>query len=132
MALEKVEAKTQIKDLNGDVVTDEEGKVTYSAVSIEYDFGDDLDAAVALAGVEVVFSNYKANSKVALQSIMRAKAKAGMDADAIQAFADTWKPGMVVERTAVAPEQAIMSAFANWDEEKRNAFLSKLQEQLGE
>ena len=126
MAREVVEAKYQLKDEHGNTLTDEEGKANYSGVQVEYDFGDDLDGAVALAGAEVVFSNYKANSKVALQSIMRAKNKAGVYADTIQAFVDTWKPGMVIERTAVAPENAIMNAFPNWSDEKKAEFLAKL------
>ena len=126
MAREAEEAKYQLKDEHSNPITDEEGKVTYSGVSVEYDFGDDLDAAVSLAGAEVVFSNYKANSKVALQSIIRAKHKAGSNADTIQDFVDTWKPGMVIERAAVAPEAAIMNAFPNWSDEKKAEFLAKL------
>lgn len=123
---ETVEAKYQMKDENGNAITDDEGKVMYEEVTVEYDFGDDLDAAVALCGADVVFSQYKANAKVALQGILRAKKKAGLADAAIQTVADAWKPGMVAERTAVDPAVAIQNAFATWTDEKKANFLAKL------
>ena len=123
---ETVEAKWQVKDSDGNVMTDEEGKAVYKEVSVEFDFGDDLDAAVDLCGADAVFSNYKANAKVGLQSILRAKGKAGISADQIQTIADGWKPGMVVEKTVVDPESAIANAWDTWSPEKRQAFLEKL------
>ena len=123
---ETVEARFQLKDENGNAVTDTEGKVQWEEVSVEYDFGDDLDAAVELCGADVVYSQYKSNAKVALQGIMRAKLKASLPSDQIQAIADAWKPGMVAERTAVDPATAIQNAFNTWSDEKKAEFLAKL------
>jgi hypothetical protein len=126
MAKETIEAKYQLKDENNNAIVDEEGKPTWQVESVEYDFGDNLDDAVDLCGADVVYSQYKANAKVALQGIIRAKMKAGLDNDAIQAVCDAWKPGMVAERTAVDPATAIQNAFATWSDEKKAEFLAKL------
>jgi hypothetical protein len=123
---EAVEAKFQLKDENGNAIVDEEGKVQYDSCVVEYDFGDDLDGAVDLCGAETVFSNYKANAKVALQGIMRSKLKAGLAEDQIQTVVDAWKPGMVAERVAVDPSTAIANAWDTWSPEKKAAFLEKL------
>jgi len=126
MARETIEARFQMKDSDGNVMVDEEQKPLWKEASAQFDFGEDLNGAVDLCGEEAVFSNYKANAKVGLQSIIRAKAKAGLTADAIQAIVDGWKPGMVVEKTVVDPESAIANAWDTWPAEKRAAFLEKL------
>lgn len=126
MALETVTAKMQLKDENGNAIVDEEGKVTTSEAAVEYDFGDDLTAAVDLCGEDTVFSNYKANAKVALQSIIRTGMKAGLSAEQIQDRCSAWKPGMVAERVAVDPSTAIANAWENWSDEKKAEFLAKL------
>ena len=126
MALETVTAKMQLKDENGNAIVDEEGKVTTQETEVTYDFGDDLSAAVELCGEDTVFSNYKANARVALQSIIRTGMKAGLSADQIQARCDAWKPGMVAERVQVDPSTAIANAWENWSDEKKAEFLAKL------
>lgn len=129
MADINVAARFQIKDAEGLVQKDEEGKVITEEVTVTYDFGDDLDSAVDLCGPEVVFNNYQANAKVQLQSIMRAQLKAGATADAIQAIVDSWKPGMQMERAAVDPAKAVENAFATWTPERQAEFIEKLQNQ---
>lgn len=126
MAKETVEAKMQLKDEHNNAVLDEEGKPTWQLNEVEFDFGDDLDGAVDLCGADVVFSQYKANAKVALQGIIRAKTKAGLEPSAIQTLVNAWKPGMVAERTSVDPATAIKNAFATWSDEKKAEFLSQL------
>lgn len=125
MARELVEARFQQKAGN-EVILDEYGKPVYTEVSVEYDFGENLDDAVERCGADAVFSNFKANAKVGLQGIIRGKAKAGLTPDAIQAIVDNWKPGMVIEKTQVDPESAIANAWDTWSPEKRAAFLEKL------
>jgi len=126
MAKELVEARYQLKDENGNSILDEEGKATYAAVEVEYDFGDNLDQAVEACGEDVVFSNFKANAKVALQGIMRTKHKGALTPDQIQAVVDAWKPGMVSEKVTVDPATAIQNAFATWSDEKKATFLASL------
>jgi len=123
---ESIEARFQVKDENGEAVVDGEGKALWESVCVEYDFGDDLNSATELCGSDAVFSNYKANARVALQSILRAKLKAGFTGDQIQSLVDAWKPGMVIEKTQVDPATAIKNAFATWSPEKKAAFLAEL------
>lgn len=126
MAKETVSARYQTKDENGNAVLDADGKAVWQETDVTFDFGDDLDQAIALCGAETVFSNYKANATVALQGVIRAKLKAGMTQDQIQALVNEWKPGTVLAKTAVDPEQAIKSAFSTWSPEKQAEFLRTL------
>ena len=125
-ALETVEARYQQKDENNNSIMDSDGKPVWADASVEYDFGDDLDQAIAKCGAEAVFSNYCANARVALQGIVRAKLKQGMDNTAIQALVNEWKPGTVLAKTVINPEDAIKNAFATWSPEKKAAFLAQL------
>ena len=126
MALETVSARYQIKDEAGNVQLDEEGKPLWSQITADYDFGDSLDHAVEAVGEDVAFSLYKAQGRIALQAIVRAKKKAGMVEEQIQDFVTSWKPGMIMERSSVSHEDAIKAAFSTWSPEKQAEFLSKL------
>lgn len=126
MSQETVTARYQTKDENNAAVLDSDGKAIWQEAEVTYDFGDDLDQAVANCGAEAVFSNYKANATVALQGILRAKLKAGHSNEQIQSLVSAWKPGTVLAKTAVDPEQAVKSAFASWSPEKKAAFLATL------
>lgn len=124
--MEQVTAKVTLKDEDDKPLKDAEGKNQYDEVTIDYDFGDDLNQAVELCGEEVVFSQFVSAAKVSLQGIMRAKLKAGLGQDAIQSFCNEWKPGMVVAKTTVDPIQATMDAFATWSPEKREEYIRQL------
>ena len=126
MATEIVKAKMKSKDSEGNVERDEEGKEIYIEAEVEYDFGDNLDAAVELCGADAVFSQYRANSKVALQVVIRGRMAAGQSQEAIQELVNTWKPGMVMERTQVDPLVAFENMFKNASPEKQAELLSKL------
>ena len=126
MAIEQLDARYQLKDENGNVLVDEEGKPTWAQASVNYNFGDDLNQASEMFGVEVVFSLYKAQAKVAGQALIRTKLKAGLPTDQLQGVFDLWKPGMVMERVSVNPEDAVKAAFASWSPEKQAEFLAKL------
>jgi hypothetical protein len=126
MAKEDVAARYQEKDENNNAILDGEGKPVWKEANVTFDFGENLDAAVDLCGADVVFSQYKANAKVALQGIVRAKLKAGLTVDQIQTTVDAWKPGMIIEATKVDPQVAIQNAFQTWSPEKRAEFLASL------
>jgi hypothetical protein len=126
MALIEVSAKYQLKDGDGNNQLDEEGKVLTNSATVNYDFGDTLQDAIDLCGEEVVMSNYTAHSKVALQSIIRTKLKAGQTPEQVAEFVSTWKPGMVIERTAVDPKVAFKAAFDAASNEKKAAMLAEL------
>jgi len=120
-----VSAKFQVKDEEGNAVLID-GKPEWKEVSGTYNFGDTLDEAVDMFGADVVFSNFVANGKVAIQGIMRAKMKAGLTQEAIQTFLSGYKLGMVVERTQVDPLEAVKAAFATWSPEKKMEYLKQL------
>jgi hypothetical protein len=122
---ESVKARMQEKDENGNAILIE-GVASWKESTVEYDFGDDLNAATELCGADVVFSQYKANATVALQSIIRSSLKAGLTPDQIQTKVSTWKPGMVMAVEKVDPQTAIKNAFATWSPEKKAEFLASL------
>ena len=108
MAKETISARYQVKDENSNAVLDADGKPVWQEADVTFDFGDDLDQAVALCGAESVYSNYKANATVALQGIIRAKLKSGMTTDQIQAIVDAWKPGTVLGKTGHLGRSAVI------------------------
>jgi hypothetical protein len=126
MATELIKARYQIKDSEGNVMVGDDGKPVWKEVEVNFDFGDNLQAAVDMCGEAAVFSNYKGNARVSLQSILRAKGAAGLTHDAIQSLVSGWKPGMVIEKTQIDPETAVTNAFETWSPEKQAEFLRKL------
>jgi hypothetical protein len=125
MALQNVNAKYAAKDEKGNSVL-VDGEAVILEASVNYDFGDNLQAAIENCGEEAVFSNFVANAKVGLQSIIRSKLKQGLTPDQIQAIADSWKPGMVADKVQIDPAQAIKAAFNTWSPEKKAEFLAGL------
>lgn len=76
---------------------------TDQEISVEYDFGDNLNEATELFGADVVFSNFKASVTVTLQGFMRSQMKADKegnvktDEEVIAAVAG-WLPGQRTSR----------------------------------
>jgi len=126
MANEKIVARFQVKDEEGNAVLDGEGKALWNEASCDYDLGDSIDAASDKFGSDVIFSNYKANARVVIQGIIRAKLKAGLTADQIQAFLNTYVLGVAVEKTTVDPVAAVKAAFMTWPKEKQMEYLQSL------
>ncbi len=102
-----------------DVTAKKDGK----EATIQYDFGNDLDDAVAKFGKDVVFSNFVQSAKITLQSIVRRYLVTDGD---IQGLTTTWKPGMQMQRTSVPARVAIISEFKNMSPEEKKAFLIDL------
>lgn len=108
---------------------DEEGNIVDSIqLEAEYDFGGNTEEAVKLFGEEVVFSTFKAQAVVKLQSIMRSAAKAGKDVAEVVA---AWKPGVARVRGKTAVEKAI-SAFDKMSPEQQAQFIADLQAKAAE
>jgi len=118
-----VSAKYKIKDENGNVKVDAEGKPVYAEVTARYDF----DKAWENVSEDIRKSNFDANVKVTVQSRMRSLHQQGVSPEAIQTDLDAYLPGMVTKRVAVDPIQAAKTAFASWSPEKQKAFLKELQ-----
>ena len=65
----QVTATAKLKDKDsGEVLGEVEG-------TIDYNFGDNLEAAVALFGEEVIFTNFKQSAVIACQSRIRARSE---------------------------------------------------------
>ena len=107
----EIKARYQVKDENNTAVLDAEGAPVWVEVTCEYDFGENLQDAVDKFGADVVFSQFVSAATVKIQSLMRDKKKAGQTDEQIQDFLNTYKIGMVVERTAVNPLEAFKAAF---------------------
>lgn len=90
-----------------------------------YDFGDNLDEAVAKFGADVVFSGFVSDARIAAQSIAREALEKGKEAEEIATILDAWKPG-VSRMRASDPLAAITSKFAKMSQEEKIAFLQKL------
>ena len=91
--------------------------------TLNYDFGSDINDAIAKFGAEVVFTNFRQAAKIALQARMRSRMEKKGN---VQELATIWKPGIQLERAAVDPVVAAKNAFANMSAEDREAFLNEL------
>ena len=76
---------------------DAEGKVVPRTVTVDYDFGKDLDEAVELFGADVVFSKFVAQVSTDLgNSLRRILNEEKGEAECVE-FMAKWKPGVVTK-----------------------------------
>ena len=111
MAMQELKARYQAKDENNNAILDADGNPAWVEVIGQYDFGENLNDAADKFGTDVVFSQFVSAATVKIQSLMRDKKKAGQTNEQIQDFLNTYKIGMVVERTAVNPLEAFKASF---------------------
>jgi hypothetical protein len=97
-------------------------------VNINYDFGATIEEAIAKFGKEVVFSNFKGNAVVTIQSGMRGLAIKGKSDAEIQAHYNTYKLGVASARGAIDPIAALIGKFPTLDPAKQDELLKKLKE----
>ena len=93
--------------------------------TILYDFGGDLESAVAKFGANVVYSNFTRSAVITAQAAMRRFLEDGLDQAAIEEKMAAWKPGVSLERT-FDPTAAFMAKYAQMTPEEREAALEKL------
>jgi len=91
--------------------------------TVEYDFGKDLEDAVAKFGKDVIYTNYVQAAKITLQAGLRRVLIAGGDP---AAFAKTHVPGAQAQRTSIPTRVAIIGEYKNMTPEERKAFLAEL------
>lgn len=94
--------------------------------AILFDFGQNLDGAVAKFGAEVVYSNFVRASKVTAQAAMRRLMEAGKSQEEVQTTMEAWKPGVALERT-VDPVAALLAKFGKMDAAAQAQLLADLQ-----
>lgn len=105
---------------------DPEGVKRSISVAVDYDFGSNLGEAIALCGEDVVYTMYKAQAKNALQNVIRGKLKQNLSEDKIKSLITTWKPGVILNRVSVTPEEALKTVFPTWSPEAQAKFLAAL------
>jgi hypothetical protein len=123
-------------DVEGEVATAQVGglievtaKIGADGVpqTIGYDFGENLEDAVEKFSAAVVFTNFRSACKVTLQAAMRRYIKEGKE---VSALAESWKPGVTMERIH-DPKAAMIAVFKNMDDGARQAFLEDLRNSTG-
>lgn len=107
-------------------------------IELEYDFGDNLEDAVAKFGADVVFSAFVASAKVDAQALVRRHLKSNVPAvegvsperpytdEEIEAKLATWKPGIKAERTAASIGEKAEALISKMSEADKLAFIEKL------
>lgn len=110
------------------------GEKASPSVSVEYDFGANLEAAVAKFGEKVVFTHFLSSATVTLQSRMRAAMKddvaAGKapDSKKVNEALKGWKLGE--KAPGVDKVEKATTFVAKMSAEERAALLKKLQEAM--
>ena len=93
-------------------------------VTVEYDFGGNLDEAVKKFGQGPVWAAALQQMKVRLQAIIRQQIEAGAPPDAIQKHVAAWKPGQGPQRKS--PVEKLAAKLAGLPEEERRKVLEEL------
>lgn len=117
----EVNATAKVKDENGNLTGEER------EVSVYYDFGDNLDEAVEKFGHDAVFAQFKQQSTIGLQAILRRHgADANTSDEQLQEIADQWKPGEK-RATRKSPAEKIRDMLAGKSPEEVQEILSQAQ-----
>lgn len=97
--------------------------------TVQYDFGSNLQDAVAKFGEETVFGQFVKKSKIDLQTLMGSRLTEGKTADEINAEVAEWQPSGEVKQKA-SPKQKIIKAYASMSDDEKRALLAKLQAEM--
>ena len=95
------------------------------SLTVSYDFGNNLQDAVARFGEDVVFSNMQQSMKISLQALIRRGFDKGVTDEEITAQAAAWKPGVAAQRQS-DPVAAVLSKWATLSPEKKAELLKQL------
>lgn len=95
------------------------------SLTVSYDFGENLQDAVAKFGEEIVFSNAVQSMKISLQALIRRGFDKGTEDSVIAQQAAAWKPGVAAQRQS-DPVATITSKWAALSAEDRAELLKKL------
>ena len=107
------------------------GEDTREVTGLTYDFGDNLQEAIALHGEEVVYRNFFAQAKVGKQAAARAKAQV-LNEDGSYKFSDdeiredVKNSTIEVRAPAKTKEEKYLSDFAKLDAETQIRLLKEL------
>lgn len=99
-------------------------------LTTSYDFGDNLQDAVAKFGEEVVFSNMRQSMKISLQALLRRGIDKAQEDSVILAQAAAWKPGVATERQS-DPAANVLAKWGMLSPEQKAELLKKLKTMQG-
>jgi len=99
------------------------------SVATTFDFGGDVQAAIALFGAEVVYSGFVRSAVITAQSILRKAIEGGLDDAACVAKLDGWKPGVSLTRV-VDTTAAFLRKFEAMSQEEQAAEIAKLKARI--
>jgi len=91
-------------------------KKTNRSLTVDYDFGADLDEAIQIHGEQVVFDHYVADGKVVAQAVVRGALN--NPETSLEAAAEKfkgWKLGVAAPRAAGATVSKVMKRIADGD-----------------
>lgn len=95
-----------------------------ASVSFPYEFGADLQEAIALFGEDIVWNYALRGLTIASQGYARGMIKSGKNAEEIVEAMKTWKPGM--PRPSRSPEDKIRDLMEKMSPEDREALLQEI------
>jgi len=103
---------------------------TDRSLTIEYDFGENLQECVAKFGEEVVFTNARARMIIACQNAVRGflskEGEAAMSDEDVAAKAAEWIPGVAVVREKKSAADKALDDFETMTDEERADYMKKL------
>lgn len=100
------------------------------AVEVTYNFGENVQDAIAKFGEEVVHSNFIRAAKITLQAIMRRGLEANKNEEEIASIVANWKPGVALERS-FDPLAALVNKMKDMSEDEIAATFEKLKAAAG-
>ena len=112
MALTEIKASKKIGDVEKEA-------------AIAYDFGANLDEAVAKFGAEVVFTNFKRTAVITAQAAIRRMIEDDKPIEEITSKMASWKPGVALERV-IDPVASLVGRWDSYSQEEQNEILKKL------
>jgi len=94
--------------------------------SVNYDFGENLDAAIEKFGEDVIFQKFKANTTIDLQALIRRNV--GGDnpktEEELQSIVNEWRPG--VQKPRKSAKDKALAALDSMSDEDRAALIAQL------
>lgn len=120
----KVEKQMQV-EATGKFKDKETDEVTESTITLDYDFGDTLEAMLSEFGEEAVFLHARADMKVSVQGAIRGFIKAGLDEDQVLEKMTEWEMPSGAPRSK-DPVDKLEKILGKLSAEEREAVLAKV------
>ena len=94
-----------------------------ASVEVEYEFGSNLQEAIAAFGEDVIYQNAVGSLKVALQGWLRSQLDQEKTAEQITADVSSWKPGQ--RKQGKSPQEKLRDQLNSLTPEERAALLKE-------